>query len=262
MIKRCPFCGEEGEVTSCRRYSFSEQAYSITCKRFSNRTVVLEEPIPEDISHIFHRIVLEKNILGQILWFCLNKAEQEPPGHKDITYYETQPRNQDDIFQKIDKILLNIHAMLNEPISFSYSAFGEVLLKNIFFADDLDEIKATIRIMENMGYITTAADDFVDFTKNGYKRLYKIKKEITRSKKCFVAMWFDPTQDQVYSAIEKAIIKCGYEAIRIDKKEHNKQIVPEIFYDITNSDFMVAELTGNRNGVIMRRGLQPRLEKK
>jgi len=70
------------------------------------------------------------------------------------------------------------------------------------------------------------------------------------SKNVFVAMWFTPDLDNAFKMISKAVEDCGYIPIRIDKKEHNNQIVPEIFYDIRQSKFIIADLIGNRNGVL------------
>jgi len=81
------------------------------------------------------------------------------------------------------------------------------------------------------------------------------------SKHAFVAMWFDSQNDNAWGKISKAIRDCGYNPMRIDKKEHNNQIVPEILFEIRQSDFIVADLTGNRNGVYYEAGYAQALGK-
>lgn len=69
------------------------------------------------------------------------------------------------------------------------------------------------------------------------------------TKKVFVAMWFDNSMKKTRENINEAIKSCGYEPMLIDMKEHNNQIVPEIFKEIEDSEFVVADLTGHRGGV-------------
>ncbi len=73
--------------------------------------------------------------------------------------------------------------------------------------------------------------------------------------RCFVAMWFsDETRTAYESGIEPAISAAGFTAIRIDRKEHNNEIPDEIIAEIRNSEFMVADFTGQRAGVYYEAG--------
>ena len=69
-------------------------------------------------------------------------------------------------------------------------------------------------------------------------------------------MWFDSdgSMNIVRDSIKRAIEDAGYLPVIIDEKEHNNQIVPEIFYEIKNSKFIVADLCGHRNGVYYEAG--------
>lgn len=73
-------------------------------------------------------------------------------------------------------------------------------------------------------------------------------------KKVFVAMWFDDSMAKARKNINDAIKSCGYEPMLIDLKEHNNQIVPEIFKEIDDSEFVIADLTGHRGGVYYEAG--------
>jgi nucleoside 2-deoxyribosyltransferase len=74
------------------------------------------------------------------------------------------------------------------------------------------------------------------------------------SKRIFVAMWFDESMNKAYSAIEKAIKDCGMEAVGIDRKEHNNEISGKILLEIKRGKMIVADVTGQRNGVYFEAG--------
>ena len=93
----------------------------------------------------------------------------------------------------------------------------------------------------------------------GYERLEEIKKPVQDSTKVFVAMWFDPSMDEVWNkGINPAITKARYEPIRIDQKEHTNKIDDEIIAEIRRARFVVADFThgegGARGGVYYEAG--------
>ncbi len=74
--------------------------------------------------------------------------------------------------------------------------------------------------------------------------------------RCFVAMWFDASMNDVFElGISKAVVDCGLPApIRIDRKEHNNQITDEIMAEIRDAEFVIADFSGNRGGVYYEAG--------
>ena len=57
-------------------------------------------------------------------------------------------------------------------------------------------------------------------------------------------MWFDLSMDEAYqNGIQPAIEDAGYEAVRIDRKDHNNKIDDEIIAEIRRSRFLVADFT-------------------
>ena len=75
-----------------------------------------------------------------------------------------------------------------------------------------------------------------------------------RTKKVFIAMSFAESMKEARKVIEKAVNSSGYLPILIDVKEHNNQIVPEIYREIEESAFVIADLTGQRGGVYYEAG--------
>ena len=91
-------------------------------------------------------------------------------------------------------------------------------------------------------------------TPDGWQELERIENSGADSSNGFIAMWFDATQDHVRDCIEKAINDSGYDPIRIDKVQHVNKIDDEIIANIRRSKFMVADFTGQRNGVYFEAG--------
>jgi hypothetical protein len=71
-------------------------------------------------------------------------------------------------------------------------------------------------------------------------------------------MWFGEVMKEAYAVgIERAILKSGYLAMRIDRKEHINRIDDEIIAEIRRSRFVVADFTsetGPRGGVYFEAG--------
>ena len=90
-------------------------------------------------------------------------------------------------------------------------------------------------------------------TPPGWGELAKIQQNDSR--KAFVAMWFDPRIRHVFDqAIVPAANSCGFRAVRIDAEEYNGDVVDQIIAEIKESRFVVADLTGHRNGVYFEAG--------
>ena len=69
------------------------------------------------------------------------------------------------------------------------------------------------------------------------------------SAQCFVAMWFDPSMEEVYEkGIKPAIEAVGYSPLRIDRQEFVGKIDDEIIAEIRRSRFLVADFTHGHDG--------------
>lgn len=66
----------------------------------------------------------------------------------------------------------------------------------------------------------------------------------SQSNQAFIAMWFsDETQTAYDDGIRPALSDLGFDARRIDQKEHNNKIDDEIIAEIRQSRFLVADFT-------------------
>ena len=86
-------------------------------------------------------------------------------------------------------------------------------------------------------------------TVEGYARLAELETANANSTKGFVAMWFDESTNEAWEeGIKRGIEDAGYEAVRIDQKEHVNKIDDEIIAEIRRSRFVVADFTQGEDG--------------
>ena len=74
------------------------------------------------------------------------------------------------------------------------------------------------------------------------------------SSNAFIAMWFDPSREPFERAISEGVANAGYRPIRIDRVEHLNRIDDEMIAHIRQSRFLIADFTGQRNGVYFEAG--------
>jgi hypothetical protein len=74
--------------------------------------------------------------------------------------------------------------------------------------------------------------------------------------RCFVAMSFDRSLDDVYENGIRPAVKddCGFDPVRIDRLQHNDKICDKILAEIRLAQFVVADFTLHRAGVYFEAG--------
>lgn len=168
------------------------------------------------------------------------------------------------ITERINMILLNLvskNDVLGENFTIPLAALDEY--KAMFFLlskDPITEFLYLISMLHEINYITNpctrSEETSFAISYNGWQRIDELQKQSSQKNQGFIAMWFpeNKSMDEVRNAIKDVFRETGYQISIIDEKQHNNQIVPEILYEIQNSDFIVADLTGNRNGVYYEAG--------
>jgi hypothetical protein len=135
------------------------------------------------------------------------------------------------------------------------SAFSERLDYPLVTTTGVEEISFLASALREREYLEKTTD-YIRLTLKGWERLEEIQKAGRQSNRAFVAMWFDPSMNTLYDdAINPAILKAGYDPLRIDRHEHVNRIDDEIIGQIRRSRFMVADFTGQRPGVYFEAGL-------
>lgn len=170
--------------------------------------------------------------------------------------------------ERIDMILLELAKKSNfigEKIKLSkeqvYSALfikrhdtGGNLLRKEIISSQLNEI--TDYLEENKYTENYFQDGPIFILKpEGWKRVDELQKHAKlNSKTVFVAMSFAKGMQFVEEAIKSAITKCQFIPMIIKDKEYNRQIVPEILYEIRQARFVIAEFTNHNNGAYYEAG--------
>jgi nucleoside 2-deoxyribosyltransferase len=99
------------------------------------------------------------------------------------------------------------------------------------------------------------ADGQITITPAGWQEFARLQQVNSGSRIGFVAMSFRDEFKRLYDeGIEAGIRAAGYEALRVDRTEHNNRIDDEIVAIIKRSRFVVADFSVNRGGIYFEAG--------
>jgi len=107
-------------------------------------------------------------------------------------------------------------------------------------------------LLHEVGFLN---DNGLKISPKGWAYLESLRRGNPESKTAFVAMWFHESVTAAWLAMANGIRSAGYDALRIDQKQHNNKIDDEIVAGIRRSKFLVADFTGHRGGVYFEAGL-------
>jgi predicted RNA-binding Zn-ribbon protein involved in translation (DUF1610 family) len=159
--------------------------------------------------------------------------------------------------KKADKLLEHI---ASQSVCAGTSIFYNPNFMSHSYSMNAYELEAVIEYLQETKRIIAEGGEYFfqheyKITPNGWIRLDECSKDNVKSSQGFVAMWFDGSMTALYDdAIAPAILDAGYEAHRVDLREHNDKIDDEIISQIRKSKFVVADFTGHRGGVYFEAG--------
>ena len=127
----------------------------------------------------------------------------------------------------------------------------------MLFAKDYQEREFILNSMVKQGWlyekdISDATPSLFYIADTGWEQLDPILEKVVRQT-VFIAMKFKK-KEHIKTAIKKAIEAAGMTPLRIDEKEHINNIALEIQHAIQQSGLVVADLTGQNNGVYFEAG--------
>jgi len=265
----CPVCGDLADCSNLHNYR--QEIYDCnTCGGFSIGYNYLQLTDRNILSHfLYYNCNLFSNarnrqsfyFIGDKVFF--NEVIKIYPHSIFISadeIYNWYPRS---FSEKIDFILLAL-AKKFDYTGKSIALIGQMANSMLFVNRYIGEIKCSKEnIEEQLEYSTSymieqklVKKDICNVTllPLGSSRVDELQKNQSNSKQVFVAMAFSEDMKNIREAIREGIVKSGYVPRFIDEKEHNKQIVPEILYEIRKSKFIIAELTGHNNGAYYEAG--------
>ena len=158
--------------------------------------------------------------------------------------------------EKLERLLLWLSRNTDSPGAFKDFDYTNDF--TLFCAHDPIEAAYLLQSLgeQDLVNVTSSTNDALEFrlTAKGWSEVTRLKREGGDSDDAFIAMWFDGTQNEVMEAIFRAVVSSGYEPVRIDKIEHVNRIDDEIIARIRSSRFLIADFTGQRNGVYFEAG--------
>lgn len=145
------------------------------------------------------------------------------------------------VMDRVDQCLVNLsrkYPRIGEQISLESND------ARLFFCVDDDvisEIRSIGSFMRQLKYTDGLSKHII--TVKGWEKIYELTKRENEMQQGFIAMSFEEKAKSIGKIFAETIDKCGYAVQRIDLKEHNNQIVPEIFFEIKRSKFLVVDVT-------------------
>ena len=261
---KCPLCGK----TECINEP-NNAVISFDCKTYKRAIKVSQEIL--NLSNIKQK----KQLLNLIFEHSLYNEREK--GKELYYYYDVVSR-----YSNTDTSRVNVAELLY-PRSFSdkvnriltnvshiHPEFGETVLKRLgvspdmsmyarlFFSESDTEDKdlGITTLLSELGFLkeVSGKSGYYYLTAKAWERIEEIGHDTNNSRQAFIAMQFGNDTDSVYKIIKESIIESGFEPLRIDEKEHNNQIVPEILYEINRSKFVVFDLTTPNYGAYYEAG--------
>ena len=162
-------------------------------------------------------------------------------------------------FEKAKRLLLYMadeSRRLGQPIAIGDLRIGPML--QTFDSGDISFV-ATFLEQQNWAQRPTGSPDF-RVTGPGFVKADELRRVAPTSNQGFVAMSFDKTLDSAWhKGFAPAIRAAGYRPFRIDGKDFVGGITDEIMSEIRRSKFVIADYTGQANGVYFEAGFALRL---
>lgn len=119
-----------------------------------------------------------------------------------------------------------------------------------------------MKLLLDLGYVKDPDNnECYVITAAGWQKIDELRKEEQIVHQGFIAMSFRDETKPIREAFRKAIKGSDYSVAVIDEKEHNNQIVPEIFYEIERSKFVVVDVTYPNYGAYYEAGYAQALGK-
>lgn len=160
------------------------------------------------------------------------------------------------VAEKVQRLMLWFASKTSVPGKFVKSIYDYKELVSTCYATDNSEIALFIDHIKEKGYIAGQQGDLYSFkiTVDGFNYIESIRSTI-KSNLCFCAMSFDKRHSYIYETfIKPAVEQSGFDIRRVDEAPHNDGIVDQIIALIRQSKFVIADLSGNKDGVYYEAG--------
>lgn len=256
---KCPLCGGNCQIIA----NSESNAIEFKCIQFnrsfkvgSSVEVFRDDEKQNRINNLIFEHVIRKPYAdeNETYWRFFYEPTykvSEVDGFQYINVAEiSYPRSLTD---KIDRILMNLYGI--NP-NYGYCYIVEPYYARAFFAENKyeEESLGIVSVMLELGYIHKVEENGYKISAKGWQRIDECFRNNFDSRQAFIAMAFSEETRIIREAFKKGIGEAGFRSVAIDEKEHNNQIVPEIFAEIDRSSFLVMDATIPNNGAYYEAG--------
>lgn len=273
---RCPFCGG----TDCKRTSITEgewagsDAFYLQCEEGFQCTIHPSVWYGEqkEVIKRFHQIYLQMKRARYI-------SKNGQRGKYYFFYEEESVGKSRDDFQKVnvaelmrsyprsfmDKMERSLYNLSKEYPIFGWKISPDSKMFHLLYCETKEdkgrqiEILGILDVLCELGYLDHDLSNY-RISAKGWEKVSQMEQNESNNQG-FIAMSFSDETKSISDSFKVAITKCGYIPRRIDEKEHNNQIVPEILFEISRSKFVVVDVTYPNYGAYYEAGYAEALGK-
>lgn len=248
-----------------------ESAFSKTDQRTGNVLIVCrlcgKFCLTDQALNFLHSLETEQTKRRYKLSHAMRTISERAFGRKDNSFFPFYS------FDDLQKILERRHYSVQEKLDALLTYLGGVSefpgqsaefdSSNdyaILGAKNYQEAVFYLESLAHQGLITLEkpytgkSESRFSLSAKGWIELEKIAQSGAESFNAFIAMSFHPSRTSFEVAMSQAIEDAGYVSIRVDRIQHLNRIDDEIIARIRQSKFLVADFSGQRNGVYFEAG--------
>lgn len=275
QITNCPFCGKShniqstswGTIYKCEKdkcYHLSEDFL------FGIDDLTKERRLNAIYNYIDKYPFKPKDGMNYYWKFYYDESENVYDDEFLVNVYQLMKNYPVQVVERIDKILINLSNIF--PLLSNSFCIADIHnnLFRLFYCesnDKIPEISSVFSALEKMEYIEKCQEGksgiYTDYriSIEGWKHIAELNKYNSVFNYGFIAMSFDEDVNYIEKLFKQAIQETGHEPRIIKDKEHNNYIMPEIFYEIQQSKFVVVDITKQNYGAYYEAGYAQALGK-
>lgn len=165
----------------------------------------------------------------------------------------------------MDKMERALYNLSKAYPTYGYNICENFEMTHLFYCEGLElneyatEVSGILDILCELGYLSPNLSNY-RISAKGWEKASEMEKSESNNQG-FIAMSFRNETKPISESFKNVIRKCGYIPRRIDEKEHNNQIVPEILFEISRSKFVVVDVTVPNYGAYYEAGYAEALGK-
>lgn len=264
----CPVCHGEASSFSFDASKDETTVVCPTCGRFTITTEA-EESMDMDklASYLYYHSIFDESKNSFHTYFYVRYETPKNADYWVITYDMVENWYPKTFAEKVDMFLLLLEEKSNY-MGYSVLFSTEKILSACFVkrsitgyweahADSEREGQCVffLNYLRDNGYIEEYDHETqICLAPLGYQRVDELQKHNSNSRDVFIAMSFDPKNDDTKEALKGGIVKAGYTPRIMSEEIHGKQIVPMMFRIIKESKLLVMDVSDPNYGAYYEAG--------